>query len=187
MQDTRLLRTPYFLTFAVPQSAPFHALMKLPYQVDTLELIRDLKTDSVRGLDSSEAAKRLAESGPNELVDRGSNSILSILWEQLTGWLVILLIVAAAVSVYLGDYNDAIAIIIIVILNAILGVNQEYRAEKAMAALKRLAVPEVKVRRDGEVTEISARELVTGDIVLLETGNLVPADCRLTESVNLRI
>jgi Ca2+-transporting ATPase len=129
----------------------------------------------------------LAEHGPNELVERGLKSPWRILWEQLTGLMVVILIVAAVVSGALGDWKDAIAILAIVVLNAVLGFSQEFRAEKAMAALKQLAVPTVKVRRDGHVGETSARELVPGDVALLEAGALVPADGRLLESVNLRV
>ena len=86
-----------------------------------------------------------------------------------------------------GDLKDTIAILVIVVLNAVLGFTQEYRAERAMAALKKMVVPRVKVRRDGQVREISARELVPGDLFLLETGGAVPADGRLLESVNLRV
>ncbi|HEX2183470.1 MAG TPA: HAD-IC family P-type ATPase, partial [Rubrobacteraceae bacterium] len=96
-------------------------------------------------------------------------------------------IVAALASALLGDYEDSIAIAVIVVLNAALGFAQEYRAERAMAALKRLSAPRVKVRRAGHVREVSARELVPGDVVFLEAGNLVPADGRLLEAVNLRV
>jgi Ca2+-transporting ATPase len=139
-----------------------------------------------QGLTQAEAKRRLAKHGPNELIERGVTSPWRILWEQLTAVMVIILIVAAVVSAFLGDYKDALAIMIIVVLNAVLGFTQEYRAEKAMAALKRLAVPTVKVRRDDKVRKITARELVPGDIVLLEAGVLVPADGRLVESINLR-
>jgi Ca2+-transporting ATPase len=105
----------------------------------------------------------------------------------MTAVMVVILIVAAVISAFLGDYKDTIAIMAIVVLNSILGFTQEYRAEKAMAALKKLAVPTVKVRRDGHVREVSARELVPGDVVLLEAGALVPADGRLLESANLRV
>ncbi|UCH58528.1 MAG: cation-translocating P-type ATPase, partial [Anaerolineales bacterium] len=138
-------------------------------------------------LTASEAQRRLAEHGANELVERGLKSPWRILWEQLTGLMVVILIVAAVVSGALGDWKDAIAILAIVVINAVLGFSQEFRAEKAMAALKQLAVPTVKVRRDGHVVEISARELVPGDVVLLEAGALVPADGRLLESANLRV
>ncbi|MGD9406282.1 MAG: cation-translocating P-type ATPase [Anaerolineae bacterium] len=157
------------------------------YRQETTEVIESLATDAQAGLTPAEAQRRLAEHGPNELVERGRKSPWLILWEQLTGLMVLILIVAAVVSGALGDWKDAIAILAIVVLNAVLGFSQEFRAEKAMAALKQLAVPTVKVRRGGHVVEISASELVPGDIVLLETGGLVPADGRLQESVNLRV
>ncbi len=97
-----------------------------------------------------------------------------------------MLIIAASVLLVLGETRDAIVILIIVALNAALGFSQEYRAERAMAALKRLAVPEVRVRRDGQLRLVSARELVQGDLVLLEAGSLIPADGRVLEAVNLR-
>ncbi len=157
------------------------------YQKETSEVISLLNSDAEAGLSSAEARRRLAEHGPNELVERGLRSPWRILWEQLTGLMVVILIVAAVVSGVLGDWKDAIAILAIVVLNAVLGFSQEFRAEKAMAALKQLAVPTVKVRRDGQLVEISARDLVPGDVVLLEAGALVPADGRLLESVNLRV
>jgi Ca2+-transporting ATPase len=131
--------------------------------------------------------QRLEKYGLNELIERGRKHPLLILWDQIKEVMVVILIVAAAVSAFLGEYNDVIVIMAIVVLNAILGFTQEYRAEQAIAALKKLAVPTVKVRRDGRIEEISARELVPGDIIYLETGDLVPADGRVLESVNLRI
>lgn len=139
------------------------------------------------GLASGEAARRLAVSGPNRIVERGSKSPWLILWEQLTAVMMVILIAAAVLSVLTGDHKDAIVILAIVVLNAALGFSQEYRAEKAMAALKRLAVPKVRARRDDQIVEIPAIDLVAGDVVLLEAGNIVPADCRLIESANLRI
>jgi len=156
------------------------------YRTEGADVLSDLKTRLGQGLAQAEAERRLAEYGPNELIERGVKSPWRILWEQLTAVMVVILIVSAVISAFLGDYEDAIAIMAIVVLNAILGFTQEYRAEKAMAALKKLAVPTVKVRRDGQVREISARELVPGDIVLLEAGVLVPADGRLVECMNLR-
>ncbi|MGD9146035.1 MAG: cation-translocating P-type ATPase [Anaerolineae bacterium] len=157
------------------------------YRTDANEVLARLNTDAEAGLSSAEALKRLAEYGSNELVERGVKSPWRILWEQLTGLMVVILIVAAVVSGALGDWKDAVAIMAIVVLNALLGLSQEYRAEKAMAALKQLAVPVVKARRDGHIVEISARELVPGDVVLLEAGAMIPADARLLESVNLRV
>jgi Ca2+-transporting ATPase len=157
------------------------------YRKEITEVVSLLATEAEAGLAQGEAQRRLAEHGPNELVERGLKSPWRILWEQLTGLMVVILIVAAVVSGALGDWKDAIAILAIVVLNAVLGFSQEYRAEKAMAALKQLAVPTVKVRRDGHVIEISARDLVPGDVVLLEAGALVPADGRLLGSINLRV
>ena len=157
------------------------------YRKETSDVASLLDSDAGAGLATAEAERRLAEHGPNELIERGAKSPWRILWEQLTGLMVVILIVAAVVSGVIGDWKDAIAILAIVVLNAVLGFSQEYRAEKAMAALKQLAVPTVKVRRGGRVIEISARELVPGDVVLLEAGALVPADGRLLESVNLRV
>jgi Ca2+-transporting ATPase len=151
------------------------------------EVVSQLATDPSTGLSEAEVQRRLGVHGPNELEERGLRSPWHILWEQLTGVMVLILIAAAVISGLLGDWKDAVVIMAIVVLNAILGFTQEYRAEKAMAALKQLAVPKVKVRRDGQVREVSARQLAPGDLVLLEAGALVPADGRLLESVNLRV
>ncbi|MBK5293620.1 MAG: cation-translocating P-type ATPase [Acidobacteriia bacterium] len=156
------------------------------HQSDSLAVLRELGTDPAAGRSEAEATRRLAEHGRNELVGTGIRSPWLILWEQLTGLMVVILIIAAILSAVLGDYKDAIAIGAIVVLNAILGFSQEYRAEKAMAALKKLAVPSVRVRRDGEVREIPAFQLVPGDVVLLEAGNFVAADCRVLESAGLQ-
>ena len=156
------------------------------YKLSTADVEQQLATNVAHGLEETESERRRAEHGHNELVEHGLKSPWLIFWEQLTATMVVILIIAALVSAVLGDYKDAVAILIIVVLNALLGFNQEYRAEKAMAALKRMAVPFVKVRRGGHLKEISARDLVPGDIVLLETGNLIPADSRLLESINLR-
>jgi len=156
------------------------------YRLEREEVLARLGTDQEQGLKGAEVQRRLAEYGLNELVERGTKSPWRILWEQMTALLVVILIIAAVVSIALGDYKDAIAILAIVVLNAILGFTQEYRAEQAMAALKQMAVPTVRVRRDGHLAEISARDLVPGDIVQLEAGAFVPADGRVLESVNLR-
>lgn len=151
------------------------------------EVAQQLSTDIEEGLSSEEAQRRLEQYGLNELIERGMKSAWLILWEQLTEIMVVMLIIAAAVSAFLGEYTDAIAILAIVVLNTALGYSQESRAEKAIAALKKLAVPTVKVIRDGRIVEISAREMVPGDVALLEAGNKVSADGRLVESVNLRV
>ncbi len=139
------------------------------------------------GLSTSEAEARLREAGPNELVERGLKSPLLILWEQLTATMVVILIIAAIVAALVGETKSVIAILAIVILNAILGFVQEYRAERAMAALRRMAAPLVRVRREGRLMDVEARQLVPGDVILLEAGSIVPADARLIEAASLRV
>ena len=151
------------------------------------DVIDDLKTHLEQGLSSADAAQRLKEHGYNELREKPPTPFWKLVLEQLQDFVVVLLIIASAVSFLLGDTVEAIAIIAIVILNAIIGVVQESRAEASLAALKKLAAPDAMVIRDGTRVRIPARELVPGDIVLLEAGNFIPADVRLVESVNLRI
>jgi Ca2+-transporting ATPase len=155
------------------------------FGMEVKDVLFSLEVNPKQGLSQAEAQRRLIEHGPNELIERDRKSPWRILLEQLIAIMVVILIIAAVISALLGDYIDAVAIIVIVVLNAILGFTQEYRAEKAMAALKKLSVPTVKVRRDSHVQEISASELVPGDIILLEAGALVPSDARLLESINL--
>ncbi|MBH8566453.1 cation-translocating P-type ATPase [Nostoc sp. CENA67] len=156
------------------------------YQLDVAEVLHRLGSDASWGLSTVEANHRLEKYGFNELIEPGLKQPWQILWEQLTETLVIILIVAAVISAFLGDYRDGLGIIAIVVMISFLGFSQEYRAQKAIANLKKLAMPNVKVRRDGRVQEISARNLVLGDIVLLEAEDVVPADCRLITSFGLR-
>ncbi|WP_374687409.1 cation-translocating P-type ATPase [Promineifilum sp.] len=151
------------------------------------EVLSELSVQPEAGLNEAEAGQRLATYGPNELIERGGKHPLRILWQQFTSTMVLILIAAAVVSGLLGKATETIAIAAIVVLFALLGFVQEYRAEQAMAALKKLAVPVVRVLRGGERRELSARELVPGDVILLEAGSAVPADVRLIESANLRI
>lgn len=149
--------------------------------------LKRLVVEQKNGLSDIEAKHRRQEYGFNELAEQPVKSPLAILWEQLTNPLVLLLIAAAIISALLGKVIELIAILCIVILNAVLGVAQEYRAEKAMAALKKMAAPLVRVRRDGQIKDIQPRDLVPGDLVLLEAGSIVPADARLIEVANLRV
>ena len=158
------------------------------WHTQTVEsVLRELNVDPDRGLSDDEAARRREQVGPNELIERGGKHPLRILWQQFTSTMVLILVVAAVVSGLLGKTTETVAIAAIVVLFGLLGFVQEYRAEQAMAALKKLAVPVVRVVRGGERRELSARELVPGDVVLLEAGSAVPADVRLVESANLRI
>ncbi|HSB00357.1 MAG TPA: cation-translocating P-type ATPase, partial [Anaerolineales bacterium] len=136
---------------------------------------------------SAEAKRRLEHYGPNQLKEAPRTTFLQMLWEQLNNFVVILLIVASVISGLLGDFVESAAIMAIVVLNAVLGIVQERRAEEALAALKKLAAPDAQVLRDGHRASIPSYELVPGDLVFLETGNFIPADIRLLEAVNLRV
>ncbi len=157
------------------------------YALDQTRVLRELGTNPQNGLTSEQAKRRLAEVGPNQLREGKGTSPLELLFEQFTDFIVHTLIAAAIVSGFLGEWVDAIAIVGIVILNAILGVVQEYRAEKSLAALRKLSAPNALVTRDGETCTIAASELVPGDIVILRSGDLIPADARLLEAYSLKL
>ena len=151
------------------------------------DVVRALESRVDQGLSATEAAERLRRDGPNELTEKPRPGFLALLWDQFNNYLVIILIIAALISVALGEYVDSIAIMFIVVLNAVVGVIQESKAEQALAALKKMSAPNAQVIRDGHQVSVPGRELVPGDIVLLEAGNYVPADLRLVETVNLKI
>ncbi len=157
------------------------------YYLEADQVVDELQTNLETGLSDTEVKSRLEKYGLNELVDKGGKSPWLMLWDQLKELMVIILIIAAVVSFLLGEYEDAIIIMAIVVLNAVIGFSQEYKAEQAVAALKKLAVPTVQVRRNNRTEEISALELVPGDVVKLDTGSLVPADGRIVENANLKI
>ncbi len=140
-----------------------------------------------QGLSAITADEKLLKTGPNELKEGKKKSIAVMLLSQFKDVMILILMVAAIISGIIGDLTDTIVILIIVLLNAIVGFFQEYRAEKAMQALKQMAVTQARVLRDGYISWVPATVLVPGDIVLLEAGNAVPADVRIIESVNLKI
>ncbi|MGB3989525.1 MAG: HAD-IC family P-type ATPase, partial [Acetivibrionales bacterium] len=156
------------------------------YLTETSDVLKSLET-SRRGIDPKQAAERLEEHGKNKLVETRKKTIFQRLIDQLKDPMVIILIAAAAVSGVVGEMADAAVILVVVILNSILGVVQEGKAEKAIEALARLSSPFTRVRRGGHVMQIKSEELVPGDIVLLEAGDAVPADMRLIEASSLRI
>jgi P-type Ca2+ transporter type 2C len=156
------------------------------YALETGEVLDHLKVHD-NGLTTEEANRRLEQFGPNQLKEAPRPTFWQTLWEQLNNFVVILLIIASAISALLGDYVEAAAIMAIVVLNAILGIVQERRAEEALAALKKLAAPDAQVMRDGRRVSVPSYELVPGDLVFLEAGNFIPADIRLLEAVNLRV
>lgn len=149
------------------------------------EVLKSLDTNA-EGLSISEAKEKLKQAGPNELKEAKAKSIAGMLLSQFKDVMILILLAAAILSGFIGDLTDTIVIIVIVLLNAILGFVQDYRAEKAMQALKKMSVAHARVLRDKQITTISATELVPGDIVFLETGNAVPADIRVMEAIHLK-
>lgn len=151
------------------------------------DVVDRLQTEPAHGLDQDQVAARLQKFGYNELEESPPPSFLQMVLDQFSNFIVIVLIIAALISALLGDYIEAVAILAIVVLNALLGVVQERRAEEALASLRKLAAPEAHVVREGHRVTVPSRELVVGDVVILESGNYVPADMRLIETANLRI
>ncbi len=151
------------------------------------EVAQRLETNHQTGLSAAQVAERIARHGPNALHEERGRSPWRMLIDQFADFMIIVLIGAAVISGIVGDVQDTITIIVIVILNTVIGFIQEYRAERAMAALKRISEASARVLRDGQVQTINASELVPGDIVLLEAGNVVSADFRLVEAAQLRI
>jgi Ca2+-transporting ATPase len=151
----------------------------------TDETMRKLDA-SVSGLSALEAGRRLEQSGPNMLKERARRSPLMMILDQFKDLLIIILLIAAVIAGVVGDPVEAYAILAIVVLNAVIGFFQEFRAEKAMAALRSMAAPSAAVMRDGSPQNIAACDIVPGDVVLLEAGKIVPADMRLLESAQLR-
>jgi Ca2+-transporting ATPase len=141
---------------------------------------------SPAGLSTVEAGERLAEYGPNSIPEKRRRSLPAMLLGQLSDVMILVLLAAALISGLVGEPQDTIAILVIVLLNAVVGAIQEYRAERAVAALRELSAPDARVRRDGETVTLPATDLVPGDVVLLEAGNIVPADLRLLELGDLQ-
>ena len=158
---------------------PWHAL-----DVDTV--VRELAADPTHGLSPEEAARRLATYGPNELTREEKASPWLLFFGQFKNVLIIILIVATILSAFVGEYVDAIIILVIVVFCAVLGFVQEYRAERALDALKDMLAPMITVLRGGEEREIASKELVPGDVLVLEAGDRIPADARLVENHSLQ-
>jgi len=161
------------------------------YNQEIKEVLDQLKTSETAGLTSAEAKRRQEEYGYNLLEEKGRRSIILMFFAQFKSLMIIILLVAAAISGVVGVMEgegllDTFVILGILVLNALIGAIQEKRAETSLEALKSMAAPASKVVRDGNVSELATRFLVPGDVVILETGSVIPADLRLTEAVNLR-
>ena len=156
------------------------------------EVKQKLKTNFQYGLTNEEIEKRFKEYGENKLEDKPKESLIVKFFKQFNDFMIIILIIASVISAVIervqgsNDYLDSIIIVAIVVFNAIMGIIQEAKAEKSLEALKKMTAPIVKVKREGRVRQINSNELVPGDIVILEAGNFVPADCRLITAVNLK-
>jgi Ca2+-transporting ATPase len=157
------------------------------YQREIKEIIRELDSDLTWGLDQTAVLAKREQYGPNELVEKPGKTMWAMFVDQFKQFLVILLFIAALISGILGEWLDSIVILVIVVLNAFLGVVQEFKAEQSLEALKKLSAPLAKVIRGGQMEQIPAQELVPGDVFFLEAGDYVPADGRLFEAVNLKV
>ncbi len=156
------------------------------YRKSAEAVIAELRT-STAGLSAREAAQRLADEGPNELEVKEKPHPFMMFFSQFTDFMILILMVAAVIAGFLGEAVDTIAIIVIVLLNAVIGFFQEYRAEKAMEALQKMAAPNASVIRDGAVVSVPAATLVPGDLVLMEAGAVVPADMRIVTAAMLKV
>lgn len=157
------------------------------HQTDPEELGRLLATDFSTGLTSAQAQERLADAGPNELAEKPPDPLWRKFVNQLNNFLVLILLAAGILSLMVGEMTDAAVILAIVLLNAVVGVIQENKAENALAALKKMSTPNSKVVREGLVVTLPSRMIVPGDVVTVEAGDYVPADLRFIETANLRI
>ena len=156
------------------------------HQKNIDEIAAEMKT-SLQGLSHEEVRRRIVHYGPNELKEKKKKTPFMIFLDQFKDFMILILIAAAVISGIIGEPSDTIAIVVIVVLNALIGFIQEYRAERAMEALKKLAVPIVTVMREGTASSIPSAEIVPGDIVILEAGKFIPADMRLVDAAQLKI
>lgn len=161
--------------------------MKAYYRESKEELIKELGANEEQGLTNKAAQEKLAQVGPNALVEGKKKSVLEVFLEQFKDLMVIILIVAAVISAFTGNLESTAVIIVVLILNAILGTVQHVKAEKSLEALKSLSAPAAKVLRDGKKQEIAAKDVVPGDILLLEAGDLVTADGRILDNFSLQV
>lgn len=151
------------------------------------EAMKEFGVNPAIGLSGEEANTRLTKYGYNKLKGKPKKSILALFLSQLKDMLIYVLIASAVITMIIGEYADSVIILLVIILNAVIGVIQEYKAEKAVEALQKMTTPKSVVRRDGMIQEINSEEVVPGDIVILDVGRFVPADLRLIESANLQI
>lgn len=157
------------------------------FSKSTEEVLKEINVNPSQGLTDEEAKARLLKYGANKLTGKKKKSILQLFFTQLQEWLIYILFAAVIITLMMGEYIDAIIIILVIITNAVLGVIQEIKADKAIDALQKMSFPKAIVRRDGSSKEVNSHEVVPGDILILDTGRFIAADIRLLESANLQI
>ncbi|MCQ2009786.1 calcium-translocating P-type ATPase, PMCA-type [Sporolactobacillus sp. STSJ-5] len=157
------------------------------FSKDAEQVLNELQVNQRQGLTDAEVQSRLGTYGENKLKSKPKKSIVALFFSQLKDMLIYVLLGAAVITLLIGEYTDSVIILLVVILNAIIGVFQEFKAEKAIEALQKMTTPRALVRRNGDVIEIDSKNIVPGDIVVLDAGRYIPADLRLIESVNLQI
>ena len=157
------------------------------FKKSTEEVIKELNTDPISGLSSKEAKMRLEKYGFNKLAGKKPTTLFQLIFAQLNDFLIYILLAAAIFSAVIGEVSDCVIIFIVIIINAVVGVIQESRAEKALDALKKLSTPKAVVKRNGEIIEIPSENVVPGDIVVIDAGRYIPCDLRIIESANLKI
>ncbi|HAT4314692.1 TPA: calcium-transporting P-type ATPase, PMR1-type [Clostridium perfringens] len=157
------------------------------YKKSKNEILKDLDVDEKNGLSSNEALRRLEKYGKNKLETKKKKTLFKQFLSQLKDVMIYILIIAAIISAFLGEISDALIILLVIIINAVIGVVQESKAEKALDALKELSTPKALVKRDGSLKEILSEDIVPGDIVIIDAGRYIPGDLRLIDTANLKI
>ena len=157
------------------------------YTKDVERVASELETNPETGLTSTEAKKRLDQVGANEFSQHKKESIFTLFFRQINSLLIYILIGAALISAFVGEYSDAIIIVLVILLNTVIGVIQESKAEKALEELKKMTTPKAIVKRDGMTIEIPSEHVVPGDIVIIDAGRFIPADLRLIETANFKV
>ena len=157
------------------------------YNKSKKEVLQILNSNDKLGLTTEESTERLNKNGKNILESSEKKSMIKAFFNQFKDFMIYILIIAAIISGFLGEITDAVIIILVILLNAVIGVIQEAKAEHSLEALKQLSTPKALVKRDGTLSEISSEDIVIGDIIILDAGRYVPCDIRLLEDVNLKI
>ncbi|AQW26753.1 calcium-transporting P-type ATPase, PMR1-type [Clostridium perfringens] len=157
------------------------------YKKSKNEILQELDVDEKNGLSSTEALRRLEKYGKNKLETKKKKTLFKQFLSQLKDVMIYILIIAAIISAFLGEISDALIILLVIIINAVIGVIQESKAEKALDALKELSTPKALVKRDSSLKEILSEDIVPGDIVIIDAGRYIPGDLRLIDTANLKI